>query len=71
MAYFRFVARPWDVTIPALAKSVVTTGSWNTKPKAKINVMIKLKYSDTLGSKVISTASGWPICCVPRKNNIA
>jgi hypothetical protein len=40
IAHLRLSARPVDVSRPTRAISDVTTGSWNTRPKEKISVMI-------------------------------
>ena len=52
-----FPSAPCEVSSPTRAISDVTTGSWKTRPKEKISVMIRLRYSDTFGSSEICT---WP-----------
>ena len=51
--------------------SVRITGSWKTRPKAKISVMISPRYSFTLGSSSIDARPGPPCCSIERKNFIA
>ena len=70
IAHLRFSRSPCEVSSPTRAISVVTTGSWNTRPKEKISVMIRLRYSDTFGSSEICTSPSPPACCMARKNHI-
>jgi hypothetical protein len=58
------------VASPTRASKVVTTGSWNTRPKAKISVMISPRYSETLGSSMIEASPDPPTCSIDRKNHI-
>ena len=70
IAHLRFSASALDDSMPTRVIRLVTTGSWNTRPKEKISVMIRLRYSDTFGRSDICTWSLVPACCIARKNHI-
>src|SRR5882757_1484643 len=69
IAHLRFSASALDDSMPTRVKRLVTTGNWKTRPKEKISVMIRLKYSDTYGSSDICSGSLVPVCCMARKNH--
>ena len=51
---------PAAEVMPARTRSVATTGSWNTRPKAKISVMISDRYSETRGRSWIAACPPFP-----------
>ena len=70
MANLRFSLSQSLVRIPTRARSVVTTGNWNTRPKDRTSVMMRLRYSDTLGISEIATSPSTGNCCMARKNHM-
>jgi hypothetical protein len=56
IAYFRFFDRNWGVTIPSMDRSVITTGSSKTTPKARVNLVMKSMYAamEIMGSAPFS-----------------
>ncbi len=67
MAYLRpFLS--WSAeTTPMRPSSVRTTGSWKHMPKARIKVIVRLRYSETRGSMVIDAL----FCSPPLHSKLA
>ena len=70
-AYLRFSAMPLEETIPTRARSVMSTGSWKHRPKAKISFMTSERYSLTLASSSIGRVPPPPMVSKLRKNRQA
>ena len=59
-AYLRFLTMPSTVIIRAFANNNNKTGNSKAIPKAKINRITRLKYSEILGSTSIESAFSPP-----------
>mgnify|MGYP006206968049 CR=1 FL=1 len=59
IAYFRNETSWLIDRIPNLTHKSKTTGSWKARPKAKMNVIIKERYSFILAWRVILIRSDW------------
>ena len=65
--YFLLSFKNFESTIPTLANKLRTTGSWKLIPKAKINFIIKDKYSLTFASNWIGRPVVKPLLSKDKK----
>ena len=55
IAYFLILIRDWDETKPTFPIKVNNTGSWKQIPKAKMNLIVRLRYSFIVPRYLIPT----------------